>query len=884
MSDNINSRTARRKNIEAERTKKNGKNKNNAKSMIKKLFLTLVIIGFAILIGGAGLFAFYASSAPDLDEKLLKDPLSSEILDKNLDVIYKSGVEKREFVPYNEIPDLMQDAILATEDVRFYSHHGMDFWRLGGAVLANFRSGFGSQGASTLTQQVIKNSFLSDEKTLKRKAQEAWLAHKLESKYEKEEIFEMYFNKILMSGNNYGFGTAADHFYGKKLNELELHEIAMLAGLPQSPNGYNPFNNPERAEKRRNIVLGLMYQHKKITKAEMDAAKIIPVTSTLLAEDKRKVKDNTKYAAFVDIVLAELEDAGMKDVLSDGVTIHTNLDPAVQQSVENALKSDIFANDKMQGALTVLDTKTGGIVAIGGGRNFSTGLLNFASAEKRQPGSAIKPIIDYGPAIEYLNWSTGQTLHDVKYNYKDSKPAQPVRNVDRKYKGAITMREALSNSRNVPAVKTYEEVGRKKAVDFAAKLGLNFANEYPSNALGGTDEFSTVEIAGAYTAFGNGGIYSKPHSIKKIVFRDGKTERNMTPEPVVVMKDSTAYMITDILRDVFTGSGTAKRAAIHGLDVAGKTGTTNFAEKEGAKDSWFAGYTTDYTIAAWGGYQDRSAMESFEGERYVPQDLFKQVMSSISTGNNTARFKKPSSVEEATIQYGSDPLVLASASTPRNLKRTELFVRGTVPVEVAKEVVIELESPTSLTANYDAESSSVGLNWSHNAPDSNAIEGEVEFTVLVGVDGGEMQEMTTTKDSSVTFSGAESGRTYTFSVIAKLGGLQSSPATTTVQIEEVIEEVPEVDEEIIVPANPDDGNGNNGTNGNNPDDGNNSNNPDNGTNGNNPDNGTNGNNPDDGNSGNNPDVVPPVDDGTGTTVPSDPATETDGATDGSGAP
>ena len=186
----------------------------------------------------------------------------------------------------------------------------MDFWRLGGAVIANFRSGFGSQGASTLTQQVIKNSFLKDEKTLKRKAQEAWLAFQLERKYDKEEIFEMYFNKILMGGNVYGFGTASKETYGKSLDELELHEIALLAGTPQSPNGYNPYKNPERAEKRRNIVLGLMYQHKKITKAEMEAAKLIPVTSTLLSEDKRQVS-KTKYPAYVDLVLAELEDAGL---------------------------------------------------------------------------------------------------------------------------------------------------------------------------------------------------------------------------------------------------------------------------------------------------------------------------------------------------------------------------------------------------------------------------------------------------------------------------------------------------------------------------------------------------------------------------------------------
>lgn len=322
MSDNINSRTGRRQ--AQEQLRKKNKKPRNTKSMIKKVFLALVMIGFVILIGGAGLFAFYASSSPKLDEELLRDPVSSDFLTPSGTVFHTTGQEKREYVNFDEIPDLMEQAILATEDVRFYSHHGMDFYRLGGAVLANFRSGFGSQGASTITQQVIKNSFLTNDKNLKRKSQEAWLAFQLEREYEKEEIFEMYFNKILMSGSTYGFGTAADFFYGKKLNELELHEIAMLAGLPQSPNGYNPVNNPERAEKRRNIVLGLMHQHKKITKDEMEAAKAIDVTSTLLPAEQRASKDTTKYPAYVDLVLNELEEAGLD--LNEGLQVHTTLD------------------------------------------------------------------------------------------------------------------------------------------------------------------------------------------------------------------------------------------------------------------------------------------------------------------------------------------------------------------------------------------------------------------------------------------------------------------------------------------------------------------------------------------------------------------------------
>ena len=851
MSDTIKSRTELRKSKETNR--KQNKKPTKSKNIIKKIILTVLAVGFLILIGGGALFAFYASSAPKLDAQLLKDPLSSELADINGNIFYKSGTEKREYVPFDEIPVMVREAVLATEDVRFFSHHGMDFYRLGGAILANFRSGFGSQGASTLTQQVIKNSFLKPEKTLKRKAQEAWLAFQLERAYTKEEIFEMYFNKILMSGSTYGIGTASKHFYGKSLEELELHEIAMLAGIPQSPNGHNPNRNPERAEKRRNIVLGLMHQHKKITKEEMTVAREIPVTSTLIAEAERQASDNTKYAAFVDIVRDELEAAGLLDILSDGVTIQTTLDPDAQAAVETALSSDIYANDEMQAGMTVLDTKTGAIVAAGGGRNFSAGFWNFATDEKRQTGSAIKPILDYGPAIEYLNWSTGQTINDEPYTYKGS-DNKSVENVDKKYQGQITIREALYKSRNVPAVKVYEEVGRNKAIGFAEKLGLHFTNDYPSNALGGgDDEFSTVQLAGAYAAFGNNGVYTEPHTIKKIIYRDGKEADKLAPESVVVMKDSTAYMVTDILRDVLKSGSTGTRAAVQGLDIAGKTGTTNEA-----KDSWFAGYTTNYTIAAWGGYQDRSPMTNMEGERFVPQDLFKQVLSTISGGKETANFQKPASVEEATIVYQSQPLILASNSTPSNMRRTELFVKGTVPVEVAEEEVIELEAPTGLSANHDAEQDIVTLSWSHTSPVSEAIVGDVEFTIYASADESEMEKMTSTKDMFVTFNGIEEGRTYTFTVVATLDDLESDPVSVTLVINKPEEPI---EEEIEDPEEPDLDDGNEDEKGNDNNNGNNGNG------------GNNGNNGNDSDSGNPDNTDPETDPGTEGEGETDPGTE-----------
>lgn len=864
-----NSRTARRQQAEAEQksSRKHKKTPKKKKGLVKTILKAIVVIGLLFLMAGAGLFAYYASTAPALDESLLKDPLSSKVLDRNDNVIYTTGNEKRKYIPYDQIPKELEDAILATEDSRFYKHHGIDLWRLGGAVLANLKSGFGSQGASTLTQQVIKNSFFTNEKTLKRKAQEAWLAFKLERNYSKEEIFEMYFNKVLMSGNKYGFGTGAEYFFGKELNELELPEMAMLAGMPQSPNAYNPFKHPERAQKRRDIVLRLMNQHEKITKEEMDTAKSIPVTASLLPEEKREKPMDIKYQAYIDIAMDELQKAGYKDIEADGVTIQTALDPNAQQAVEKALAdSSNFESDTIQAGMTVVDTKTGEIVAVGGGRDYKLFNHNYASDQKRQPGSSIKPVLDYGPAIEYLNWSTGQTIVDEKTK------GIKANNVDNRFKGPITMRQAVYESRNIPAIKTFEEVGTKNAGEFANSLGVPVKKLYQSDAIGGgANDVSTQQMAGAFAAFGNEGIYNAPHAVKKIILRDGKTEINLSPDPVSAMKDSTAYMVTDMLRDVMTKpNGTGTKANIPGMDIAGKTGTTNYSADDKKKynigqysvpDSWFAGYTSDYTIAVWGGHEKRNEpIVGFQGGRDMPKVLFRQVMSDIASGNNPKKFKKPSSVEEATIVAGSQPLQLASNSTPSNLKSDELFVRGTLPErtyveEEPEEEVTELEAPTDLSAEYDADNQEIDLSWNHNEPDSDDFDGDVSFAVSVSVDGGGSQSLTETNDKSFTFGNVEPGHTYTFSVIAKADNLVSSPASTTLMIQATEEEVPEEnpDDENQGDSdqdNEDDGqnNGSNNDNNNNNNGNNNNGNNNNGNENNNGNNGNNGNN--NGNNGN----------------------------------
>lgn len=854
--------------------------KSSGKLWFKRIFLTLLAIGAACFIGGAGMFAFYASSAPELKEELLKDPVSSEFFDKNGDLFATIGAENRKYIKYDDIPEDMINAILATEDVRFFDHHGMDFYRLGGAIIANFRDGFGSQGASTLTQQVVKNSFLQNEKKLKRKAQEAWLAFQLERKYSKEEIFEMYFNKMLMSGRVYGFGTAAQYFYGKDLKDLTLDEEALLAGLVQRPNAYDPLKNPELAEKRRNTVLGLMYQHGKITKAEMEEAKKVDVQAGLADDTTRQKFAGSKYDAFLDIVINELEKNGDGTAMAEGIKVYTTLDPNAQSIVENIMNDDSnFPTEKIQSGVAVVDTKTGQIQAVGGGRKYGNRGWNYADDLKQnQPGSTMKPLLDYGPAIEYLKWSTGQTLVDEPMKYTGTQ--QTITNWDGKYMGAMTARKALYASRNVPAVKALKEVGPDKAQEFIGRLGIESKNVYESDAIGGGDiAMSPIQMAASYAAFGNNGVYTDPHAILKIVYRDGKSTKDYTPKPNVAMSDYTAYMVTDMLRDVVgnkpDASGTA--ANVSGLDIAGKTGTTNYSKADFDKynlpstsvpDSWFAGYTTNYSIAIWSGYEKHFDPITTWDERRLPQHLFKQIMKEISANVETPRFKKPSSVVEVTIEAGSKPLKLASDFTPSNKRQTELFVRGTEPTEVSNEYEApELSTPYNVSANLDLGAQSINISWDHDAilnPETNEPL-PTTFEVSATREGGETIPLGTTESKGLTVANNLEDGNYTISVVAIVDGTRSEPGTTSFQVSSMPDEnlEPETPDEpdLEQPTTPDQGNGN-GNNGNHNGNGNgNSNNNGNGNpNGNNGSSGNDGsNNTHDGTTNGGQPPTPPTD-------------------------
>ncbi|MEK4838701.1 PBP1A family penicillin-binding protein [Bacillus sp. FSL L8-0152] len=652
MSENYRSREERRqvkKNKQPAAKKQKPKGKT---SFFRKFLISCLLVGIVGLVTGVATFFVMIKDAPKLEKAKLVNPLSSKIYDKDGKLIYEYGKEKRTNIMYGQIPKLVENAFLATEDARFYEHSGVDFKGTARAVLVSLKGDYGSQGGSTITQQVIKNYFLSMEKTSKRKAQEIYLAYKLEQQYSKHEILEMYLNKVYLGNRSYGIATAVQNYYGKELRDLTLPEVAMLAGLMKAPNNYDPTKeqNIKKATERRNVVLQLMNRHGYITKKEMEDASKIPVTEGLKKATEQK---EMPYPAFMDAVVKEVEkEMPDANIGSDGLEIYTTLDPKAQDFADKLLNSGIinYPNEKFQGAFTFMDTKTGEVRAIGSGRGENKAVFkghNIAIELNRSAGSTMKPIFDYAPAIEYLKWATYHQIDDSPYKYSTG---QEVRNADRKHLGPITMRDALKTSRNIPAIKTAKEVGINKSKAFSEKLGITF-NVAPTESTAiGTNEASPTEIAGAYAAFGNDGKYTKPHFVKKIVYPDGKS-KSFEQKPKRVMKDSTAYMITDMLR-TFVSSGLGTAANIGSLDVAGKTGTTNYSLEQIAqynlpesanRDSWFAGYTPQYTMAVWTGYTKDSKDDYISSKNTkIAQLIFKEMMSKFAT--DKSQFKMPNSV------------------------------------------------------------------------------------------------------------------------------------------------------------------------------------------------------------------------------------------------
>ena len=686
-------------------------------------FLTLFIT--AVMLGG-GIFLYYVSKAPALSESKLVATTSSKIFDSKNELIADLGSERRVNAQANEIPTDLVKAIVSIEDHRFFDHRGVDTIRIIGAFLRNLQNN-SLQGGSTLTQQLIKLTYFStstSDQTISRKAQEAWLAVQLEQKATKQEILTYYVNKVYMSNGNYGMQTAAQNYYGKDLRELSLPQLALLAGMPQAPNQYDPYSHPEAALDRRNLVLSEMKGQGYISAEQYEKAINTPITDGL-----QSLKSVNSYPAYMDNYLKEVIDQVEQEtgynLLTTGMDVYTNVDQEAQKHLWDIYNSDQYVSypdDDLQVASTVVDVSNGKVIAQLGARHQASNVsfgTNQAVETNRDWGSTMKPITDYAPAIEYGVYdSTATMVNDIPYNYPGT--STPVYNWDRAYFGNITLQYALQQSRNVPAVETLNKVGLDRAKSFLNGLGIDYPSIHYSNAISSNTTESSKQygassekMATAYAAFANGGIYHKPMYINKVVFSDG-SEKEFSDPGTRAMKETTAYMMTEMMKTVLT-YGTGRGAYLPWLPQAGKTGTSNYTDEEienhikttqfVAPDEMFVGYTRKYSMAVWTGYTNRLTPLVGDGLT-VAAKVYRAMMTSLSQNDHPGDWTMPEGL------YRSGQFVFQNGA------------RNTLNTPDTQQTQSEVENPSTTNENTSTQVTPTPGQQSNNPAPTNPNQGQ----------------------------------------------------------------------------------------------------------------------------------------------------------------
>ena len=609
---------------------------------------------------------------------------TSIIYDGQSDVVTRlHGVQDRTWVSISELQPSTVYAFISAEDARFFEHEGVDVIRIAGAIVADIKAGSYVQGASTISQQLIKLSHLTSEKTISRKAEEAALAYEMERQYSKEDILEMYLNYVYFGGGYYGIEAAAEGYFGVHASDLTLDQSAMLAGILKSPSGYAPHINYAASINRRNNILRLMRDYGYITDDEKKQAAAKRPT---ILHDKNE-EYSGYYTDAVTKSAAALMGITVDELIRGGYSIYSAMDSDIQHYCEEMFKNgELFPAEDSEAAIVVLEPSTGMVVAMVGGRSYTGGIsFNRATDIRRQPGSVIKPVIAYAPAFEYLNYTAADMILDEETTFADYTPS----NYGNKYYGWVTVREAVTKSLNVPAVKTLSAVGVYRAKDFAKRCGIEFDDKDDSLALalgGFTYGVSPLQIAGAYSCFASGGIYNTPTLIKKITDRNGLTVYECRQDSRRVMSEANAYILTSMLKSVVT-EGTGHRLNTLDIPIAGKTGTVGLAN--GNRDAWMAGYTPEYTAVVWQGYDsDRLGLlpSSATGGTY-PALMLYELFNHIYPDGRSGDFEKPESVKQYSIDAKTlkkqHKAVLANAMTPQSSRVTEYFTEETAPEDVS---------------------------------------------------------------------------------------------------------------------------------------------------------------------------------------------------------
>ncbi len=724
---------AKKKKLKVQNNKKkktNIKDQLKAKG-IKKIIIKLILVGLILAASGILAFAlFIIIESPSFDKDKLYTKESTVILDKNGVELARIGAENRELISYDEIPQVFIDALIATEDSRFFQHNGLDVARFAKAS-AQQLIGKNAGGASTITMQLIKNVYTkgtSRESKLRsfiRKFEDIYMAvFKVETTYTKEEIFEFYVNTLWLGHDGsvnyngiYGIEQGSQFYFGKSIRDITLAEASLLVGMYQNPTFYNPYRNPVGCRNRQRLVLKYMVNHGYISAEEMNNVLEIPIES-LLAERTASKKTNS-YQAVVDFVMSDVEEKLGINPYKESLIIHSTIDADVQDVLIRMENGEFYKwqNDYDQEGVAITSVEDGSVVALSGGRNYQAKGTNFATDIDRQPGSTAKPIIDYGPYFEFLKGSTADILFDDEYTYSNG---QKIKNADGDYRGVMNVRSALVASRNIPALQVFQKVakgaGLEKMADYIHSFGINYGSDlFESAAIGGFNGVSPLELSAAYAVYGRGGYYIKPYAFTSIEYEDGSTyDYKYTKEKVVSAQ--TSYMVTNVLFGVVS-SGQAGSFNIRGTQVAGKTGTTDVDDAalrakgiplNATNDSWCVTYSPEYSIALWYGY------EYLNKEHYLTGPIGVKARTSIMGGlarniySANKSFKQPSGLKWVNVEKDSIPVQLASEYTPEDMILKELFYDGTEPKEVSKRYV-KLNTPTN--GKYTINGNVVTLSW-----------------------------------------------------------------------------------------------------------------------------------------------------------------------------
>ena len=729
IANNIKAKTNDVKRKVIKGTNNTSKRKVSKKKKMILNILIICVIAFASLM--AVFFAYIIVKAPKFDPNNLKFTQMSELYDTEGNIITKMGNENRTEISYDDLPEVLIDAIIATEDSKFFQHNGFDLARFMKASMYQL-VGKNGGGASTLTMQIAKNNYTSTESKgfegITRKFTDIYLSiFKIERKYTKKEILEFYVNDSYLGNGAYGVEQASLNYFGKSVSELNLAEASFIAGLFQSPTYYNPYNYPERAEGRRKTVLYLMQRHGYITEEEKEIAENSPITSYI----KKTQTSGTysEYQGYIDTVVEELENEYDLNPYTTPLKIYTAMNRSKQDFVNKVMNGEAWKweNENAQAGVVMTDSASGEVLAVGAGRNKnSERSYNYATMTNRQIGSTAKAIFDYGPAVEYLGWGTVNYIDDTPTTYSDG---TKMSNSDGGYKGRLPLYQALGLSRNITALKTFQQVskeaGNDKILKFASSLGItpevdkngkiheaHSIGSFTGSTKKGESRNSPMTMAGAYQAFSNGGYYIKPHTIKKFVYKDTDEVVETKSAKTRVMNDSTAYIINYSLNWSAT-EGLAKSAAgISGVQTAAKTGTSNFDEatikryhlsSKAVNDLWVCGYTPKQTITFWYGYDSITKGYSTTST-WSTRDKFYRNLAENLFDKDGSSFARPSSIEEVSVVRNSIPLKKALYGGV-----VGYFRKGTGPDETGTEQAEQLPSVSGITSSISGNT--VHLKW-----------------------------------------------------------------------------------------------------------------------------------------------------------------------------